>query len=154
MHALRGGFGQALALNRFDRAWEAAAVAKTDKSLFLALANRAMENLEVAEAIKCYRHLGDAAMVMALEAVEHVEDQNLLAGHMALLFADYDTAQQLFLDSRQPSEALRMRKDLLHWDKALRLAEAIATWEVPECAAQQARRFELKGDTSAAFGLY
>lgn len=151
---LRGGFGQALALNRFDRAWEAAVVAKSDRSLFLALANRAMENLEVAEAVKCYRYLGDAAMVMALEAVEHVEDQNLLAGHMALLFADYDTAQQLFLDSRQPFEALRMRKDLLHWDKALRLAEALAAWEVPECAAQLARQTELRGDSSAALTLY
>jgi len=113
-----------------------------------------MENLDVDVATKCYRHLGDAAMVMALDSIRRVEDQNLLAGHMALLFADYDAAQALFLESSEPNEALRMRKDLLHWDQVLRLAEALAMEEVPEAAAQLARQTELRGDHNSALSLY
>jgi hypothetical protein len=45
--------------------------------------------LNVAMALKVYRHLGDAGMVMALEQLLDIEDRNLLAGHISMLFADY-----------------------------------------------------------------
>jgi hypothetical protein len=35
------------------------------------------------------RYLGDAGMVMALEQLQDIEDRNLLAGHISMLFADY-----------------------------------------------------------------
>lgn len=44
-------------------------------------------------AVHVYRQLGDAGMVMGLEQIAYVEDKNLLAGHVALLFGNYQTAQ-------------------------------------------------------------
>lgn len=52
-----------------------------------------MEVLDVQMAIHVYRQLGDAGMVMGLERIVYVEDKNLLAGHIALLFGNYQTAQ-------------------------------------------------------------
>lgn len=52
-----------------------------------------MEVLDVQMAIHVYRQLGDAGMVMGLERIAYVEDKNLLAGHVALLFGNYETAQ-------------------------------------------------------------
>ena len=34
---------------------------------------------------------------------------------------DYDAAQELFLKSTRPVTALEMRKDLKHWDQAMKL---------------------------------
>ena len=52
-----------------------------------------MEVLDVQMAVHVYRQLGDAGMVMGLERIAYVEDKNLLAGHVALLFGNYQTAQ-------------------------------------------------------------
>ncbi len=54
---------------------------------------QAMEVLDVQMAVHVYRQLGDAGMVMGLERIAYVEDKNLLAGHVALLFGNYQTAQ-------------------------------------------------------------
>lgn len=43
-----------------------------------------MLNIELA--LKVYRQLGDAGMVMALEECMRVEDRFLLAGYVSLLF--------------------------------------------------------------------
>jgi WD repeat-containing protein 19 len=63
--------------------------------------------------------------VLSLERVMHCEDRHLLAGHMALIFRDYQTAQDLFLSSARPVAALEMRRDLLHWEQALKLAQTL-----------------------------
>lgn len=55
--------------------------------------SQAMEVLDVQMAVHVYRQLGDAGMVMGLERIAYVEDKNLLAGHVALLFGNYQTAQ-------------------------------------------------------------
>lgn len=52
-----------------------------------------MEVMDIQMAIHVYRQLGDAGMVMGLERIAHVEDKNLLAGHIALLFGNCQTAQ-------------------------------------------------------------
>jgi hypothetical protein len=36
-----------------------------------------------------YRQLQDAGMVLGLEQIRALEDRNLLAGHIALLFGNY-----------------------------------------------------------------
>lgn len=80
---------------------------------------------------RVYRHLGDAGMVSALERVAQVEDRAAVAGYMALLFGDFPLAQNLLLTS--PSHAvaaLEMRKDLLEWETALKLAETLAPTQV------------------------
>ncbi|CAN0254355.1 unnamed protein product, partial [Discosporangium mesarthrocarpum] len=85
-------FLQNLALLRLQQAWRAA-LQLDERPYWLALSNKAMEVLDVQMAINVYRQLGDAGMVMGLERIAHVEDKNLLAGHVALLFGSYQTAQ-------------------------------------------------------------
>ena len=41
----------------------------------------------------------------------------LAPGHLALLLGDYTLAQNLYLQSNSPIEALNMRRDLLQWDQ-------------------------------------
>jgi WD repeat-containing protein 19 len=109
---LANKFCQALALLKLEQAWEAAL--DLDKRQFwLALSGKAMELLNIELAIRVYRQLGDAGMVMALQQCSHMEDRNLLAGHISLLFCDYQRAQDLFMNSSYPTAALDMRRDLL-----------------------------------------
>lgn len=53
-------------------------------------------------AVHVYRQLGDAGMVTGLERIAYVEDKNLLGGHVALLFGNYQTAQvaRVYRDGR------------------------------------------------------
>lgn len=150
---LRSAFSQNLALLRLNAAWELASSLKS-KSFWLALSGKAMEQLNIEMAIRVYRELGDAGMVMALEQINDVEDKNLLAGHVAMLFADYDQAQELFLTSTRPITALEMRRDLLHWDHALKLAQTLAADQVPELSVEYAKQQEFKGEYSQALSMY
>ena len=43
------------------------------------------------------------------------EERTLLAGHLCVLLGDHQAAQDLFLQSSQPTCALEMRRDLLQW---------------------------------------
>jgi WD repeat-containing protein 19 len=85
---IRASFAQNVALLRLQAAWDVARVLN-QRPFWLALSGKAMETLNISMAIKVYRFLGDAGMVMALEQLQDVEDKNLLAGHIALLFGDY-----------------------------------------------------------------
>ena len=40
-----------------------------------------------------------------------IEDKKLLSGHIAMMLGDYQLAQDLYLQSSQPVEALHMRFD-------------------------------------------
>ena len=48
-----------------------------------------------------------------------------MPGHISMLLGDYNQAQDLYLQSSQPLEALNMRRDLLQWDQALTLADRL-----------------------------
>ena len=116
-------------------------------------------------------------MVSALERVAQVEDRAAVAGYMALLFGDFPLAQNLLLTS--PSHAvaaLEMRKDLLEWETALKLAETLAPTQVrlhstmggedeggrdacspaqvPSIALELGKQLEFKGEYSQALGMY
>jgi hypothetical protein len=117
---IRASFAQNVALLRLQAAWDVARVLNL-RPFWLALSGKAMETLNVSMAIKVYRFLGDAGMVMALEQLQDVEDKNLLAGHIALLFGDYSQVCGRSLASggcvcvwplvaRQPGFGLRRRK--------------------------------------------
>lgn len=149
----RAAFTQNLALLRLQEAWKLAT--KIDaRELYLALAGKAMEVMDIEMSIRVYRHLGDAGMVIALERLLYVEDKNLLAGEILTLFGDYDGAQELLLTSSDPTSALRMRRDLLHWDQALRLAGTLAPHEIPELAASYGQQLEFKGNHERALKMY
>jgi len=78
-----------------------------------------------------------------------------VAGFMALLFGDFPLAQNLLLTS--PSHAvaaLEMRKDLLQWETALKLAETLAPAQVPAIALELGKQLEFEGEHAQALGMY
>jgi WD repeat-containing protein 19 len=48
-----------------------------------------------------------------------------------IFFANVDV-QELFLASSRPITALEMRRDLLHWEQALKLAQTLSIDHIPE----------------------
>lgn len=150
---LRAAFAQNVALLRLNAAWHVA-VQLNDRACWLALSGKAMESLDVELAQRVYRRLSDAGMVQSLELMARTEDRQAAAGHMALLFGDYPLAQELFLSSSEPVAALEMRKDLLEWDTALKLAETLAPQQVPPISLELAKQLEFKGDYAAALQMY
>jgi WD repeat-containing protein 19 len=146
-------FKQNLSLLRMSSAWKYA-IALDAREYWLALAGRAMHTLDIALSKRVYRQLGDAGMVLGLERIEDVEDKNLLAGHVAMLFGHYDQAQKLFLASCDPMAALHMQRHLLQWDQALLLADSMAVHFVPELSTSYATQLEFKGDFEGALKMY
>lgn len=51
-------------------------------------------------------------------------------------------AQDLFLTSSNPITALEMRRDLLHWDQALQLANKLAPEQMPFISKEYALQLE------------
>jgi len=146
-------FSQNLALLKLNDAWNAA-LELNARAYWLALSNKAMELIQVQLAIRVYRQLGDAGMVTGLERVAHHEDKNLLAGHVLLLFGNYNAAQELFLSSSRPVSALEMRRDLLHWDQALKLANTLDPSQLPYISVEYAQQLEFKGEYSSALKMF
>jgi WD repeat-containing protein 19 len=93
-------------------------------------------------------------MVMSLQELQNIEDKCLLAGHISLLFSDYQRAQDLFLASSRPVTALEMRKDLLQWDQALKLAQALAPAHVPDVCIRYGQQLEFRDETENALHMY
>ncbi|KAJ8599437.1 hypothetical protein CTAYLR_008001 [Chrysophaeum taylorii] len=146
-------FSQNLALLRLKDAWDAA-LNLNGRAYWLALSGKAMEVMEVDLAIRVYRQLGDAGMVVGLERIVHCEDKNLLAGHILLLFSNYGAAQDLFLSSSRPVTALEMRRDLLHWDQALKLAHTLDPDQEPYISVEYAQQLEFKGEYEPALNMF
>jgi WD repeat-containing protein 19 len=71
------------------------------------VAETALNALDLKIAKRLYRqNLADAGMVMTISRIETIEDKNELLGHVATIFSDFDLAQQYFLSSQNPKEAL------------------------------------------------
>lgn len=146
-------FCQSLALLKLEDAWQTA-LELDRRHYWLALSNRAMELLNIDVALRVYRQLGDAGMVMALQQSLQMEDRHALAGNVALLFGDYSRAQELYLASGQPINALNMRKDLLQWDQALKLSQTLAPGQIPEICIRYGQQLEFKDETEKALHMY
>ncbi|KAG5182618.1 hypothetical protein JKP88DRAFT_318615 [Tribonema minus] len=58
-------------------------------------------------------------------AASSARRRRLIAGEVAALFGDYGLVQELMLGSARGLAALDMRRDLLHWEQALKLATAL-----------------------------
>jgi WD repeat-containing protein 19 len=84
----------------------------------------------------------------------HIEDKNLLAGQISLLFSDYQRAQDLFLASSRPSAALDMRRDLLQWDQALKLAQVLSSQQIPDICVQYGQQLEFREDSDSALKMF
>nr|CAD7410647.1 unnamed protein product [Timema poppensis] len=103
---------------------------------------------------RVYRHLGDVGMVWLLQDIQHVEDQKLLNGHVAMFLQDFEKAQEWYLMSSRPVAALDMRRDLLQWDQALQLASKLAPDQIPYIACEYAQQLEFMGNYSEALSHY
>mmetsp|Transcript_13758 Transcript_13758/g.22763 ORF Transcript_13758/g.22763 Transcript_13758/m.22763 type:complete len:1465 (-) Transcript_13758:1902-6296(-) len=149
----RNRFCQSLALLKLEDSWQAA-LDLDKREYWLALSGKSMEMLNVELAIRVYRQLGDAGMVMALQPCMHIEDKHLLGGHIALLFSDYHRAQELFLMSTKPISALDMQCDLMKWDQALKLAHNLAIERIPLISIRYGQQLEFRDNSERALRLF
>uniref|UniRef100_A0A915BKF7 WD repeat-containing protein 19 n=1 Tax=Parascaris univalens TaxID=6257 RepID=A0A915BKF7_PARUN len=140
-------------LLRWLNAWRICDFTKS-KEHWRKYAFAAMQNADVELAIRVLKQIDDVALVWALEEVQFIEERNLLAGHLALIMEQYDIAESHFLRSTKPIEALDMRRDLLHWEKALQLANRLAPQEIPYISKEYAQQLEFTGEYSAALTHY
>ncbi|KAK0417556.1 hypothetical protein QR680_013078 [Steinernema hermaphroditum] len=105
-------------------------------------------------ALRVFRHMGDVSMVMSLEEVVWIEEKALLSGHLAMITQQFDKAEEYFLLSTEPTLALEMRRDLLHWDKALDLASRLAPDQIVFISKEYAQQLEFTGEYAKALSFY
>eukprot|EP00818_Percolomonas_sp_WS_P009034 CAMPEP_0117447486 /NCGR_PEP_ID=MMETSP0759-20121206/6902_1 /TAXON_ID=63605 /ORGANISM="Percolomonas cosmopolitus, Strain WS" /LENGTH=1376 /DNA_ID=CAMNT_0005239827 /DNA_START=113 /DNA_END=4243 /DNA_ORIENTATION=+ len=146
-------FYQLLYLNRFRDAYHHCNFLDSEP-LWKELAEASMEHLDLTTAVLAYRKLRDPAMVMSLQRLEFVDELNVLLGHIAMLRQSFSEAESRFLKSSQRIKALEMRRDLMHWDRALRLAEQLDQKQIPIVSREYAHQLELRGEYSSANELY
>ncbi|KAL3120594.1 hypothetical protein niasHT_007886 [Heterodera trifolii] len=144
---------QSLMLKRWRNAWKICEDLK-DLSAWRSFAETAMTNGNIELAVRIFRHLGDVAMVWALEQLLNIEDQQTLSGHVAALLGNFDEADAFFSNSSQPKLALEMRRDVQHWERALELARQTAPDELPGIAKEYAVQLEFAGQHAEAFRYY
>ena len=143
-----------LALGRFSNGWAICELLDQSEA-WESLAKAALEKLEVDFAVRVYRNLKDVSKVWSLEEnCRDIEDRCLVSGHLAMMLGDYQLAQDLYLQSSQPVEALHMRRDLLQWEQALSLADRLAPGEMATISREYATQLEFTGDYPAALLHY
>ncbi|XP_061778717.2 WD repeat-containing protein 19 [Nerophis lumbriciformis] len=144
---------QTLQLKRFHEAWDLCLRAGSDADK-AEVGKACLVHMEVELAIHFYRMIGNVGMVLSLQATQGIEDNKLLAGHLAMFLEDYCLAQDLYLASSCPIAALEMRRDLLHWDSALKLAKGLAEDQIPFLSKEYAVHLEFIGDYMNALSHY
>ena len=113
---LRAVLDKNIRLGRFRNAWAICQVLDDDKT-WRRLGEEALAKHDLDTASRVYRHVGDIGMVWTLDEFRSIEDKKLIGGHVFMMMGDYDSAQNMYLQSGTPVEALHMRRDLLHWDQ-------------------------------------
>ncbi|KAH6596396.1 hypothetical protein BASA50_005102 [Batrachochytrium salamandrivorans] len=127
----------------------------TSRQVWTMLAEAALHSLDISTAKRVYcQMIGNAGMVMNLARIGAIEEQSELQGHVAVIFGDFNAAQQFFLISSNPKEALYLRRDLLEWDQALALANRLWPEEVPVIAREYAAQLEIDGSPAEALAMY
>lgn len=138
-----------LKLRRFQDAWKICDYLNNEAA-WQQMGKAVIYDLDVDLAIRVYRHIGNCGMVNTLVKFQPYEERNLVAAHLAMCLEEYDLAQQLFLKSSQPLEALEMRQSLLQWNEALLLARRLAPKQIPIISREFATQLEFTGDYSSA----
>ncbi|CCW70847.1 unnamed protein product [Phytomonas sp. Hart1] len=115
---------------------------------------RALHFLDVELAIRIYRQLSQPSLVLYLEKIKHIQEKNLLIGHISMIMGSFDDAQKSFLHSSQPLRALEMRRDLMHWEQALGLAKELAPGEIPVISKEYAQQLEYRGEYMKALQMF
>ncbi|GMS90421.1 hypothetical protein PENTCL1PPCAC_12596, partial [Pristionchus entomophagus] len=144
---------QAISLKRWTYAMRLCEFAKQD-DMWRDLGKALLRNNEVSMARRVFGLIDDVGMVWSLEDIELMEERSLRSGHLAVLLGDVDAAESLFLNSSQPIEALNMRRDLLHWPRALSLAQQLKPDEIPHISKEYAQQLEYNGQYVDALRHY
>ena len=147
---LLASFCKFLVLNKFNCAASLCAKCNNTQLLWRALGNRALEMFNIPEAINAFQQIHEVALVAKLEEICFVEEKNILAGHLAMLFDDLHLAEQKFLDSSNPSLALEMRCDFGNWNDALSLAIKYFPSKITTVAVALAKELEVSGDLKSS----
>ena len=113
-------------------------------------ARQLIYDMEIEMAIRVYRLIKSPGMIYSLEQLKWIEERNLLAGHLAQCLDQYDLAQQLFLISSDPLQALDMRMNLFQWNQALILANRLSPDLIPMISREFALQLEFNGDYKGA----
>ena len=141
-------FLQNLALRRFSYCLVAASFIDNNEELYEALVSalgrKALENLELELAYTCYQRLQNLSMCLFIDSFKHESETNILYGNIAMIFGQYDQAQEFFLKSNKPILALEMRCDIQDWLVALNLAKTIAPEKEPLICRRLATQIEVK----------
>jgi WD repeat-containing protein 19 len=119
--------------------------AVSNKKTWTLLAEALLQILQIDAAKKIFRIIGDIAMVTNLERILLCEDRQEMMGHICVLFGDFNLAQQFFLNSANPKEALYMRKDLFDWEQALLLAGRFAPEDTSALCLEYGSQLEMDG---------
>lgn len=144
---------QNIALQRFGAAFVAALEAD-DASVWQALYTASVDVGDFTIAQHVCRAQGNAAMAASLQGVIHAEDRKLVAGHIAVIKGEYEYAEECFLASSHPSEALKMHRDLLHWERAIELARRMAPDEMPFISREYGQQLEFSSQFGQALRYY
>ncbi|CAL8084188.1 unnamed protein product [Calicophoron daubneyi] len=142
---LQNYFDQAMRAGCFEDAWVFADQLDNQR-LWNQLGMACLRVLQFDIAIRAFRRNNHPGLVLAVQRIQNIEDEYLLAGYVAMLLKEFDHAQELFLASSKPTAALEMRRDLLHWDAALQLARTLAPEEIPSICREYAVEMECVGD--------
>lgn len=142
-----------LSLCRWKESWTLCTMLN-DKKLWLELGKAAIAALDLDLAIRVYRCIRDAGMVLSLQRLRAIEDTHLLAGTLASYIGEFDLAQELLLKSGKPAAALDLRRDLLHWDSAMQLAQTLDPEQIPFIAKEYAQQLEFMGNYPNALTHY
>nr|CCC52529.1 conserved hypothetical protein [Trypanosoma vivax Y486] len=118
------------------------------------LAVKALHMLDIELAIRLYRQLSQPSLVMYIESIKHINEKNLLIGHISMIMGYFKDAQNFFLRSSQPLCALQMRHDLMQWEPALSLAKQFAPEKLPILSKEYAQQLEYRGDYAKALEMY
>jgi WD repeat-containing protein 19 len=118
------------------------------------LAERSLKNLNLPIAKKAYQLAGNISMVHSLNHLEYIEEKKVLQGLVAMIFCDYNLAQDFLLDSSNPNLALDLRCDIQDWNVALSLAEQMDKARVPLIKRNLAESLERQGKYQQALNLY
>nr|XP_054756020.1 WD repeat-containing protein 19-like isoform X1 [Lytechinus pictus] len=150
---VRSALQRSILLHQYKEAWMLCQLLNS-KEAWLDLAKDAITHADMEFALRVYRHIGEAGMVLSLQKITGIDDRNLLSGHLAMYQEDFNLAQDLFLTSSRPITALEMRRDLLHWDQALKLAKTLAPEQIPYISKEYAQQLEFTGDYPNALTHY
>ena len=114
-----------ISLRRFQNSLLAAKYIK-NQQCYDVLGTKALENLDLDTSLKSFQMGKNLAMVLTLEQLIHENERDLLIGHVAMVLGHYDLAQEFYLKSSGPLNALDMRCDIQDWFVALSLTKNIA----------------------------